>query len=495
MQKLASDQFGLSFLFVLAFSCAIYICGSIVDPDLWWHITVGKWIIANFNIPSVDIWNTYHQGHSWLSYSWLAETLFAFFELKYGLLGLGILKLVLALLFCFISFITISSIAKDKILGSVIALVSCIACFSHFELRPQTFTWIFLTLILYSLTRENLDIKKKALWIFVLMMLWANTHISSIIGLIAIYFFSLENKLWSKEAFFLTFVGLAATFATPYFGAQWFTLLEKSFHPFTFIFIREFQPVSLYQAEAGISLLLIVVLVLMIVDKPSTISSFKFCLAVGFTLLAWTIQKFMPFALIVLGFELAMVTGYLIKFSHSEINSLFVKAILSVSQKIRESSFISITIFITILISSSLISLTRFLENPVNKKYIPEAAVDYIQSAHLPSPLLNSFDTGGYLIYRFSDSSGIPTQTVAIDGRTNVTPPEILRDFIATYRGENNWQDLLKRISPKTILWEASSPFTSLLRENTNWCEIRYPISEASSRYVLFTLCSERKQN
>jgi len=56
------------FAFVLVI--ATYILQPIQDPDMGWHITVGRWIIANLKVPTEELWNRFALGKEWVAYSW-----------------------------------------------------------------------------------------------------------------------------------------------------------------------------------------------------------------------------------------------------------------------------------------------------------------------------------------------------------------------------------------------------------------------------------------
>ena len=58
----------------------LYIAGPLVDPDLWWHITAGRWMIAHGEVPTVDYWNMFGVGKPWRAYSWSVEVIFAAVE-------------------------------------------------------------------------------------------------------------------------------------------------------------------------------------------------------------------------------------------------------------------------------------------------------------------------------------------------------------------------------------------------------------------------------
>ncbi|MCB0337647.1 MAG: hypothetical protein KDD62_15130, partial [Bdellovibrionales bacterium] len=87
---------------VLAIGC--YICEPVQDPDLWWHITIGRWIQAHGQVPLEEHWNRFALGEPFKAYSWLVELLFASVDDTFGDQGLIVLKLVFGVLLSAASF-------------------------------------------------------------------------------------------------------------------------------------------------------------------------------------------------------------------------------------------------------------------------------------------------------------------------------------------------------------------------------------------------------
>ena len=52
------------------------------DPDLWWHLAIGNWIIAHGDIPASEHWNRFSIGDPFRAYSWSIEILFSFLEIS-----------------------------------------------------------------------------------------------------------------------------------------------------------------------------------------------------------------------------------------------------------------------------------------------------------------------------------------------------------------------------------------------------------------------------
>ena len=135
-------------------AAGLYICGSLVDVDLWWHIVVGRWILHHHSLPTVDLWNYYSSGEPWRAYSWSNEVVYAWADAAYGTTGLLTCKAALAVVLSLVLCLCFSKVAQDYIVGALLGVVATAACYAHFVLRPQTLTWVLFALAI--LIGENI---------------------------------------------------------------------------------------------------------------------------------------------------------------------------------------------------------------------------------------------------------------------------------------------------------------------------------------------------
>src|SRR5262245_11626386 len=87
---------------VLIFSVAIFALNRrfLVDPDTYWHIATGNWILAEHAFPRHDIFSHTAAGQPWVSLEWLAQIILAWTYDRSGWRGLVVLSgLVIALTF------------------------------------------------------------------------------------------------------------------------------------------------------------------------------------------------------------------------------------------------------------------------------------------------------------------------------------------------------------------------------------------------------------
>ncbi len=47
-----------------------------VDPDLWWHLRTGQWIVETGHVPHSDPFSFTRAGEPWVSHEWLSEVVF-----------------------------------------------------------------------------------------------------------------------------------------------------------------------------------------------------------------------------------------------------------------------------------------------------------------------------------------------------------------------------------------------------------------------------------
>ncbi|MDR0964997.1 MAG: hypothetical protein LBM75_00550 [Myxococcales bacterium] len=58
------------------------------DPDLYWHMLIGRWILDNGEVPRSEHWNFFGLGQEFRAYSWMSESFFALIDRHFGLRGL-----------------------------------------------------------------------------------------------------------------------------------------------------------------------------------------------------------------------------------------------------------------------------------------------------------------------------------------------------------------------------------------------------------------------
>jgi len=73
----SDSNFTGSRLVVLFFMILIFAAAArpISDPDFWWHLRTGQYIVETKSIPYTDMFSTLRFGSEWVTHEWLSEVL------------------------------------------------------------------------------------------------------------------------------------------------------------------------------------------------------------------------------------------------------------------------------------------------------------------------------------------------------------------------------------------------------------------------------------
>lgn len=467
--------------FSIVIATGVYICGAVVDPDLWWHITVGRWIISHRAVPALDYWNMFGEGQLWRAYSWTNEILFALVDGRYGVRGLLVLKLLLSVLLSASMFYCFGRIANDWFFGGLLGMFATAACFNHFTLRPQSLTWVYFVWLIFFADEiaEKGFSGRRAGAIFLLMVLWANTHLTSIFGIVGVGVWLLRPGI-NTVAVKIAAAAFLGTLVTPYLGGEWVTFAGKTTHPFAHRAIAEFQAATVMQYSTSFMLIILFLLGLFFHMRPKIIEPAKYALCAVFVIAGLAVVKFLPFAVIAMACAVAKIWQ---RHEHGrDALGNIVEALLRFKKLYQAFPKEGLSF---VFICTAIVHIYQLWRAPLNQEITPVAAVDFILEKNLPHPLLNDFGRGGYVMYRFSDAKGNLEHKVSIDGRTNVGTPELWDNFMAAFNGKENWRDYIEMVKPSTILWPGDSALVSILLESRAWCLV-FSSPEEQGGYSVF---------
>lgn len=496
---------------IIAFSLVLLIAGELVfpiyDPDLWWHLNVGHWILDTLRIPRVDYWTLFGQGRPWTAYSWLPEVLFASVERLFGPTGIASAHVVLAASITAIIWHTLTRISTNPFFALLLTAATGFGLHEFFSLRPQTLAWLLFIWALAWANRVRLNgyvfNAARAVELFCIFALWANTHLTLTLGIAAICcWIGLERARWPLLARVVA-VSLIGGMVGPGLGATWLLTFTKSSHLLSFAWIAEFGPATIQSFAAAILILQMAIYLTQVTFDRSKIVWEHLTLGVVLAIMGAASVKFLPFALICWAFLNAAVWRMQISTSSVAAPNPFQQGFIQF-QKLYQ-GYLHGSGFAVVLLAMALISLKGFYLNPYNLERTPKAAVDFIEREYPDALVLNFFGEGGYLAYRrrhqlplsdelmtaadaalSSASDALNSRfAVTVDGRTNVTPPEILNIQHEAVSAGKGWRRYLEVVAPDIILTKSNLPITTLLNEVAEWERV-YVDSNTNYGYSVF---------
>ena len=95
-----TDQFVRGLLIAALYSSVAIVCmhlTSTSDPDIWWHLRTGEWILQHHSLPYADPFSRSAAQQPWAAYSWLFEVLVLKLYQNLDLTGLVVYSTALAL--------------------------------------------------------------------------------------------------------------------------------------------------------------------------------------------------------------------------------------------------------------------------------------------------------------------------------------------------------------------------------------------------------------
>src|ERR1017187_6852191 len=86
----ALQLLALSSLLTLMAAVAFKGHTTVRDPDIWWHLKVGDWIVEHHTVPYTGIFSRTAATHPWVAYSWTYEVLMSRAYAWFGLVGFAL---------------------------------------------------------------------------------------------------------------------------------------------------------------------------------------------------------------------------------------------------------------------------------------------------------------------------------------------------------------------------------------------------------------------
>jgi hypothetical protein len=156
----------------------------VTDPDVWWHLRAGQWILQHRAWPTTDTFSSFAHGRPWIAYSWTAELILLGLYQTLGLRGLVLYTALLAVAIVAAFHGLVRRLGTNALLAIVLTLAAAFALGPLARPRPWLFSILLFVVeldLLLSASRKQSP--RLLLWLVPLFALWANMHIQFVVGL------------------------------------------------------------------------------------------------------------------------------------------------------------------------------------------------------------------------------------------------------------------------------------------------------------------------
>jgi hypothetical protein len=481
MSALRSNKLAalLWFALVLALGIVIAILLPITPNDYWWYLRLGKDILANNAIPTIDTF-TYSQANTPVAYhSWGSAVLF-YLVYKLGGLPLTVLlRAVLVSLAGLFLWLISRRMNRGRLGPALVLLLWVLAASNNWSMRPQLFAYPLFALSLWLLYKWQDGCKKCIYWLPLISLLWVNLHGSFVMLVIlvgAALIFPPGNQATSRKSLLLVLAGiLLATFINPRGLGAWTYIFTSITVPSSQLFSAEWLPPINNNWQMNIFfawLLLFPLLAAASLRKPSRLE-WTWFLIFGFFAL-WGERYVIWFV-----FILAILSAGLISDWENKIIS-------SPKPGLPMVNFILAAIFLLLpFVLLPGVRETWWKKAPAVTENTPITATQWLANKEeLAGPLWSEIGFSSYLEY------SLPERPTWIDTRFEVFPVVQWQAYKDVTNAAYNWQDLLDATDANLLMVSNSNQpkLITALGKSSIWCEI-YSDDVA----VIFQRCGEKE--
>ena len=440
----------------------------LLDGDTFSHIATGQLILRDGTVPRVDPFSHTMAGVPWTAHEWLAEVILA---LVHQAGGWPIVVAVTALAFA----ATIALMTRallwwlEPIYALLFAGAAVAMTAGHMLARPHVLAMPLMMIWTIELVRASEDERSPRFWLLPLMTLWANLHGGFTLGIALAGVMAIEAVINARPGkrngvarSWGLFLGLAMVSAliTPH-GVQGILFTWQMFfeHGYALDRVGEwrspdfhtFQPLELWLL-GGLAFAL---------HQGLRIPPIRLVLLIGLLHLALKHMRYIELVGLLAPLFLASPLAAHRHFGQDgarqshRLDQVFSK----LAQPAGQGAFV---LCVGILVATTLV-VARIRPPAPPQANAPALALEAVQKAGIKGPVLNSYETGGYLIYR-----GIAP---FMDGRNDVYGDKFLRQYMDALelRSVDDLPKLLQQYRISWTLLTPGSPAVAMLDHLPQW--------------------------
>jgi hypothetical protein len=439
---------------------------ALADPDIWWHLSTGTWMLQNHAIPHNGLFSQ-SASLAWVDSSWGFDLLVATASRVLGLRGLPVLMMVLEVAVAAALFLLACGAQKNFWPAAILAAVAQVCIFSGLKPRPALVSMLFIALELALLLRARRSGQiRPVLWMPFLFLVWVNFDRQFVYGLLALALFCVAiavedlnrrlGSLWFENhrphlplgASTAVFAAcLLVTFASPYTYHLHELVWQSATSTAVDRYLPELHSMRFRQLQDYLLLLLVMAGFLSLGRRRSR-DLFQISLLVVCSVISFRLQR--DTWLVALAAVGILGNGFSIE-HREEFSSQAQPA----SRRI--GVLTTALVLVVLAIGAQRIpGRSEVLMTKVGERF-PVHASDYLRQNHLPQPLFNSYFWGGFLTWY------LPEYPVVIDGRVDLYRDAVNIPYFKLVEAEIPLESHPGFAQAQTFLLEAKSPIAEAL--------------------------------
>lgn len=467
---------------LVAIFLTLLMLSAVVDPDYFWHLKTGQYLVEHGALPAGDIFSYTQAGKPWVLHEWLFEVLLYGVFSVLGEPGTKLLVAMLATASLAVTYATANRILRKPYLAFALAVICFIFVAPGISPRPQLVTFLLLATYLWILTGFKYFRETRGLLALPLLMaVWVNFHGGYAVGLALLFlftasewlvFFAAEKRSTEQQRrlqwlSLATAGSLLASLANPYF-------LGHLLYPFQVMameasrsYISEWQSPDFHDPQYQGYLALVCIFFIATIYRNRKADLTELALPMSFLMLGFVAVRHTPLAAVAAApfLAVALAGQPLAQMLPARWLRGFVAwhgRRVQGGNDLGDKEFLLNWLLLLFMFVGFLLAYPAQSARNAEKVQanVPTGATDFLVREHIEGRMFNTYHYGGYLIYRL-----YPAQKVFIDGRADMYGDAFLAEYGAISDGAENWRTLFDKYRIDYVIVQRSQPLRQLLLE------------------------------
>ena len=467
------DLLWLSLALLCILPIAFYL--SITPHDYWYYIRIGKDILHDHVIPTVDTLSYTYAGTPIFYQPWLSAVIF---WIVYSLGGATLTFFLRG--FCIaIAYAILWTLMRAAGTGTKVAtLLTVLVGFSsstNWSMRPQLFAYPLFAAVLWILWHWQ-HRRANTLWLLpIFIALWVNLHGSFILAFLLMGAALVFGKGDRKQLSVWLGLSLLASFISPPGVFAWRSVADIFNSPSIQLYAAEWQPPLNLGWQMNIFFGWLLLFIPLVAVSPRRLSLLEWIWFLGFGWLALSgVRNVIWFM-----FIMAVWSGALL----GELLKSFQRERMIENSNPGLNFALSLCFFLLPLMMLPGIRESWWKDSPppYHAATTPMEATKWLAShPDLPGPMFAEYTFSSYLAF------ALPSRPVWIDNRFHVYPPEHWEKYLAISSAKPGWETLLDadRINLLMLSLHSQPTLVEVGEASKQWCQ-QYRDQDA----VIFSRC------
>ena len=455
----------------------VVICRRVGDPDFWWHMQTGSWILDQGRLPSRELFTYTVSGRPWADQEWGSEVLGDLIFRSGGFLAFSLVYTAVTWAGFWFIWRRIGLQRVPSLIAAACLVLAAAAGVAVWGPRSQMISFALTCLTLYWVEAYLRDRNRHLYFLPLVVAVWANLHGGfayglAVVGLAAVN----ETLLWifrsrapahrrrAVRLWGILIACVVGSLVNPLTVEVYLAAVRIQSSAVQQSFIAEWHSPDFHSPEEiGLEVLLLLVVVAMAVRRPRL---WDVLVAAAGVYLALAAVRNAPISAALVAPSIAWGLG-----DAWERTGWADR--VSAALRRDPAGIFAVVAAATVAIAAGtagVMASTLSAQTASTDANFPVGAADWL-AAHpsVGTRMLNAYDWGGYLIYRFYPQ---PNRRVFIYGEATLMGNRLMQEIADIESSQTDWRSILAENRVDYVVERTDSALSMALSVDAQWKQV-----------------------